>query len=271
MSKTILITGSSSGIGKATAKHFQAKGWNVVATMRKPENETELNKLQNVLVTQLDVQEPATIEDAVQKGIERFGTIDVLLNNAGYGAYGVLEAAAIENIRRQFDVNVIGLLQVTQAILPHFRKNRSGTIINISSIGGRMTFPLRSLYHGTKFAVEGISEALSFELEAIGCKMKIVEPGAIKTDFGGRSFDFMNDESLTEYQELVQKSMGAVGSLFQNASEPSVVAEVIYQAATDGTNQLRYTAGEDAKALVAQRKQVDDATFIGGIKSQFGL
>jgi hypothetical protein len=101
--------------------------------------------------------------------------------------------------------------------------------------------------------------------------MKIVEPGAIKTDFGGRSFDFMNDESLTEYQELVQKSMGAVGSLFQNASEPSVVAEVIYQAATDGTNQLRYTAGEDAKALVAQRKQVDDATFIGGIKSQFGL
>ena len=100
MSKTILITGSSSGIGKATAKHFQTKGWNVVATMRKPEIETELDKLQNVLVTRLDVQEPATIEDAIQKGIERFGRIDVLLNNAGYGAYGVLEAAPIENIRR---------------------------------------------------------------------------------------------------------------------------------------------------------------------------
>jgi NADP-dependent 3-hydroxy acid dehydrogenase YdfG len=271
MSKTILITGSSSGIGKATAKHFQAKGWNVVATMRKPENETELNKLQNVLVTRLDVQEPTTIEEAVRKGIERFGAIDVLLNNAGYGAYGVLEAAPLESIRRQFDVNVIGLIQVTQAILPHFRKNKSGTFVNISSIGGKMTFPLGSLYHGTKFAVEGISEALSFELEAIGCKMKIVEPGAIKTDFAGRSFDYMNNESLTEYQEIVQKSMGAIGSLLHNASEPSVVAEVIYQAATDGTNQLRYTAGEDAKALVAQRKQVDDATFIGGIKSQFGL
>jgi NADP-dependent 3-hydroxy acid dehydrogenase YdfG len=141
MSKTILITGSSSGIGKATAKYFQAKGWNVIATMRKPENETELNKLQNVLVTRLDVQEPATIEDAIQKGIERFGTIDVLLNNAGYGAFGVLEAAPIENIRRQFDVNVIGLIQVMQAILPHFRKNKSGTVINISSIGGKMTFP----------------------------------------------------------------------------------------------------------------------------------
>lgn len=271
MSQTILITGSSSGIGKATAKYFQSKGWNVVATMRKPENETELNKLQNVLVTRLDVQEPATIEDAIQKGIERFGTIDVLLNNAGYGAYGVLEAAPIENIRRQFDVNVIGLIQVTQAILPHFRKNKSGTVINISSIGGKMTFPLGSLYHGTKFAVEGISEALSFELEAIGCKMKIVEPGAIKTDFAGRSFDFMNDESLIEYQEVVQKLMGALGALLQNASEPGVVAEVIYQAATDGTNQLRYTAGEDAKVLVARRKEADDATFIGGLKSQFGL
>jgi short-subunit dehydrogenase len=119
--------------------------------------------------------------------------------------------------------------------------------------------------------VEGISEALGFELEAIGCKMKIVEPGAIKTDFAGRSFDFMNDESLTEYQEVVQRLWGAVDSLVQNASEPSVVAEVIYQAATDGTNQLRYTAGEDAKALVAQRKQADDATFLEGIKSQFGL
>jgi NADP-dependent 3-hydroxy acid dehydrogenase YdfG len=145
MSKTILITGSSSGIGRATAKHFQAKGWNVVATMRKPEIETELDKFQNVLVTRLDVQEPATIEDAIQKGIKRFGTIDVLLNNAGYGAYGVLEAAPIENIRRQFDVNVIGLIQVTQAILPHFRKNKSGIVINVSSIGGKMTFPLGSL------------------------------------------------------------------------------------------------------------------------------
>jgi short-subunit dehydrogenase len=143
--------------------------------------------------------------------------------------------------------------------------------MSLASIGGKMTFPLGSLYHGTKFAVEGISEALSFELEAIGCKMKIVEPGAIKTDFAGRSFDFMNDESLIEYQQVVQKLMGAIDALLQNASEPEVVAEVIYQAATDGTNQLRYTAGEDAEVLIAQRKQADDATFTEAIKSQFGL
>ncbi|MEO0836542.1 MAG: SDR family oxidoreductase, partial [Cyanobacteria bacterium J06642_3] len=190
MSKTILITGASSGIGKATAQLFQAKGWHVVATMRNPEKETELTTLENVLVTKLDVLDAESINKSVQLGIEKFGKIDVLLNNAGYGAFGVLEATPTENIQRQFGVNVLGLLDVTKAILPHFRKNKAGILINVSSVGGKMTFPLGSLYHGTKFAVEGISEALSFELEAIGCKVKIIEPGAIKTDFASRSFDF---------------------------------------------------------------------------------
>lgn len=270
MSNTILITGASTGIGRATAKHFQKKGWNVVATMRTPEKESELSALKNVLVTRLDVQDSQTIANAVAQSIEKFGTIDVLVNNAGYGAFGVLEATPMEKIKRQFDVNVFGLLETTKALLPHFRANKSGVIINISSIGGKMTFPLGTLYHASKFAVEGISEAMSFEMEAIGVTVKIVEPGAIKTDFGGRSFDFTNDESLAEYQGIVAKMMAGFGSA-NHASEPSVVAEVIFSAATDGTQRMRYTAGEDAKELMANRKQYDDETFRQGVKKRFDL
>ncbi|MES2111253.1 MAG: SDR family oxidoreductase [Bacteroidota bacterium] len=269
--KTILITGASSGIGRETAKLFQSKGWNVIATMRNPDNEIELNKLNNVLVTRLDVLNTGSIEAAVNAGIVRFGQIDVLVNNAGYGAYGILESFSREQIVRQFDTNVIGLLDVTKAILPHFRKNQSGIIINISSIGGKITFPLGALYHGTKFAVEGISESLSYEVEQFGGKVKIVEPGAIATEFAGRSMDFSNDESLAEYQPIVGKVMEAVGAMFAGASHAGVVAGVIYDAATDGTDQLRYTAGEDAKAIIAQRAALDDATFIGGMKAQFKL
>lgn len=271
MSKTVLITGASSGIGKATAKFFQEKGWNVIATMRSPEKETELTPLDNVLVNRLDVLDLDSIQNSIAEGIEKFGKIDVLVNNAGYGAYGPLEAFPRENIVRQFNTNVIGLLDVTRAILPHFRANKDGVVINISSIGGKMTFLLGSLYHGTKFAVEGISEALSYELGNIGIQVKIVEPGAIATDFAGRSFDFRNDESLAEYQQLVSTLMEGFGKALSQASEPVVVAEVIYEAATDGTDKLRYEAGADAIQLMAQRKIADDATFIGGIKAQFGL
>jgi len=271
MGKTILITGASSGIGKATARYFQERGWSVVATMRSPQKEQELKALDNVLVTRLDVQDPASIKSAIEAGIARFGKIDVLLNNAGYGAYGPLEATPMEKIRRQFDVNVIGLLETTKAILPHFRASRGGVIVNVSSVGGKMTFPLGTLYHGTKFAVEGLSESLSWELEPIGVKVKIVEPGAIKTDFAGRSFDFSNDERMVEYQPLVKRLTAILGDLMSMASDPSVVAKVIYEAATDGTNQLRYTAGEDAKVLMATRKSADDATFMKGIKERFGL
>lgn len=271
MKKTIFITGASTGIGKETAKLFHSKGWNVIATMRNPESGAELSELDNVLVTTLDVLDLDSIEKAVKTGIQKFGKIDVLLNNAGYGAYGPLEAFSRENIIRQFDTNVIGLLDVTKALLPHFRQNKGGIIINISSIGGKMTFPLGALYHGTKFAVEGISESLSFEVEEFGGKVKIVEPGAIATDFAGRSLDFKNDETLAEYQPLVGKTLAAVQNMFSTASPANVVAGVIYEAATDGTNQLRYTAGEDAKILIANRKAADDASFTAGLKAQLGL
>lgn len=196
MNKTILITGTSSGLGRATAKYFHAKGWSVIATMRTPDQEAELTQLDRTLVTRLDVQDAGSIQSAVEAGVARFGRIDALVNNAGYGAYGPLEATPFEKIRRQFDVNVLGLLATTQALLPHFRANRSGTIVNVSSVGGRMTFPLGTLYHGTKFAVEGLSEALHYELLPFGVRVKIVEPGGIRTDFGGRSLDFSNDPKL---------------------------------------------------------------------------
>ena len=272
MSKAILITGASSGIGKETAKLFASRGWQVVATMRSPQDEIDLVGNDNILVTRLDVTDTGSIEAAVAKGIEKFGKIDVLLNNAGYGAYGPLEAFPMDRIRRQFDTNVIGLLETTKAVLPHLRAQGAGTIVNISSIGGQMTFPLGALYHGSKFAVEGISESLHYELAAAGIKVKIVQPGMIATDFGGRSFDFVNDESLSEYQPVVQALFTTWGGEEANsrASQPIVVAEVIYGAVTDGTDTLRYRAGPDAVELLNNRKAQDDKAFIDGMKDQFG-
>ena len=273
MTQTIFITGASSGIGKATAQYFHDKGWNVVATLRNPAQAGDLAALPRVLVTRLDVTNGASIAAAVDAAQARFGGIDVLLNNAGYGAYGPLEAFDMEGIRRQFDTNVIGLLEVTKAVLPGMRAQGKGVIVNISSIGGRMTFPLGSLYHGTKFAVEGLSEALHYELEPLGIRVKIVEPGMIATDFSGRSFDFRQTPELTAYQPVVDKLFAVLGSpeMAATASPPSVVSEAIWAAATDATPRLRYTAGADAAAYMAARSEQDDATFIGGVKAQFGL
>lgn len=267
MSKTILITGASSGIGKATALHFQKQGWNVIATMRSPEKETELDKLENVQLEKLDVLDLASIEQAIKNGISKFGKIDTLLNNAGYGAYGPLETFPRENIIRQFNTNVIGLMDVTKAIIPHFRENKSGTIVNISSIGGQMTFALGSLYHGTKFAVEGISESLHYEMKEIGVKVKIIEPGFIATDFGSRSFDFQAG-NIKDYQPIINALMKQWQNPNNTVSQPSLVAEVIYKSVTDGTDQLRYRAGDDANFLLDSRKKMNDSEFFEIMNSQ---
>lgn len=244
MTKTVLITGTSSGLGRATARLFYAKGWNVIATMRTPELETEFNSLDRMLVTRLDVLDTASIQQAVDAGITRFGHIDVLINNAGYGTYGPLEATSLEAIRRQFEVNALGPLATIKAVLPHFRERRAGSVVNISSMGGRVAFPLGTPYHGTKFALEGMSEALQYELGEIGVRVKLVEPGMIKTDFGGRSFDFNNDADLIEYQPFVQSVMSAFGPIMAVGAEPEHIAEVVFKAAIDQTDQLRFEAGE---------------------------
>jgi NAD(P)-dependent dehydrogenase (short-subunit alcohol dehydrogenase family) len=157
---TIVITGASSGIGKATARLFADKGWNVVATMRHPAHETDLRESAKLKLVALDVQDPASPPAAVAAAIDAFGRIDVWLNNAGYGAFGPVEAGTREQIQRQFDVNVFGLIACVQAIAPHFRANKAGVLINVSSIGGLMTVPSYGVYNASKFAVEGLSEGL---------------------------------------------------------------------------------------------------------------
>lgn len=273
MSQTILITGASSGIGKATAALFAERGWNVVATMRNPDDGADLADIDNVLVTALDVLDGGSIDAAVAVALERFDTIDVLVKNAGYGAYGPLEATPIETLRRQFDVNVFGLVETMRAVLPAMRAQRSGVIVNISSIGGRMAYPLGSLYHGSKWAVEGLSEAVHFELSTLGIRVKIVEPGGVNTDFAGRSFVFTHDPELTDYQPLVDMATAAIEDAEQGGNqEPEDVAEVIFAAATDGTAQLRYVSGDGARELLAMRYSADqDEQFVAGMRAQFGL
>jgi len=267
--KTVLITGSSIGIGRATAEIFHRRGWQVVATMRNPDAGRELAELDNVMVTKLDVTDDDSIRSAMGAAIERFGGVDVLVNNAGYGAYGVLEATSVDSIRRQYETNVIGLLATTKAVVPGFRERGGGVIVNVSSIAGRLTLPLGALYCGSKFAVEGISEALSYEMREIGVQVKLVEPGFIKTNFPN-AMDFSNDKSLSEYQRLVDKLWEVAGAMSAKGADATVAAEVIYTAATDGTDQLRYTVGEDAKLLVAQRDTLDDSAFFMEMRAMFG-
>lgn len=271
MAQTIIITGCSTGIGRATAHLFAEKGWNVVASMRDPKSAGDLSKIKNVLVVPLDVTETKSINTAVKSALKEFKTIDVLVNNAGYGAYGPLEATPREKIVRQFHTNVIGLIDVTKTLIPHFRERKSGMIVNISSIGGRIGMPIGSLYHSTKFAVEGLSEAMMYEMETIGVRVKIVEPGLVDTDFNSRSIDISNDESLTDYQPLIQRLVAGSSDPNTYRPGPELTAGVIWEAVTDGTKKLRYPSGDDAIANLSRRKQMDDEEFLNSMRERFGL
>jgi len=253
MTKTVLITGASSGIGNATAKLFHAEGWNVIATMRDPSKEAELNRLSNTLVTRLDVSDLASIETAIAAGIEKFGAIDALVNNAGYGVFGVFEAASREKIQQQFDVNVFGVMDTIRALLPHFRERKSGVIVNVGSGAGIFTMPTISLYSASKFALHGFTEALSFELNPLGIGVKLVSPigGVSSTAFQGRMAQEFVGEAPADYGPFLEESGRAFASMISDKMMTAdEVAAVVHEAVTDGSDKLRYTVGLDHRGFL---------------------
>jgi NAD(P)-dependent dehydrogenase (short-subunit alcohol dehydrogenase family) len=272
MTRTVLITGCSTGFGEAAASLFAARGWNVVATMRRPKAGSSLAALDRVLVTGLDVQDPASIERAIAAGIARFGRIDVLVNNAGFGMFGVFEATSRQRALEQFDVNVFGVMDVTRAVLPHFRANRAGVIVNISSGGGVYALPMTSLYNASKFALEGFSESLAYELEGLGIRVKIVEPGGVlSTDFARRSgAESALAEALPDYEPFVSAMRAMFGKLAASraGATSEQVAEVIFTAATDGKAQLRYVATDNIKPWIAARRETSEAEYMAFMRAR---
>lgn len=268
-SSVVLITGASSGIGKETALYFANRGWKVIATMRTPDKaHPDLATHNNITVLPLDVVEKESIDHTLKESIKLFGHIDAIVNNAGYGAVGAFEAANDEQIRRQFDTNVFGVMNVIRAILPHFRSRRQGTIINVASMGGRITFPIYSIYHGTKWAIDGFSESLQYELAPLGIRVKIIEPGAIKTDFYDRSMDVLRKEGLTDYDRYVEIAFRNSQREGEKAPGPLIVARSIYQAATDNSSRLRYVTGSPlTSVLMFLRRILPHSAFSAIVKS----
>ena len=266
MKKTILITGASAGIGKSTAKKFASEGWNVIATMRSPEKEQELTKLEDVLVTKIDVENRDSIKAAIAAGIERFGKIDVVVNNAGILTLGGFEVTTDEQVKHQFGVNLFGVLDMVKAILPHFRENKSGTIINVSSQGGRITFPAMCLYHSSKFAVEGFTEGISYELLPLNIRVKIVEPGSTSTDNAG-SYLLAKSDEVKVYDEVTEEGMDNWYK-YDTPAEPEDVAALIFTAANDESDRLRYMIGTDTELYFGQR-QKPDQEYVDYMRQRF--
>jgi len=265
MTKTIFITGASAGIGKATAKLFASKGWKVIATMRKPENEKELNLLENVTLLPLDVTNLQQIRETTQKALA-LGDINVVFNNAGYALLGILEAITDEQMVAQIETNFFGVVRVTQAFIPYFREKGSGLFITTGSSAGLMGFPVSSMYDASKWALEGWSESLSYELSEVGVGIKTIEPGLVATEIGDRSIIV----SHPAYETLMSKFMAAI-EYGENVTTAEQIAEVVYEAATDGKNTLRYVCGDDAKQLYALRLAEGDEAFRESLKQMLGL
>ena len=254
--KTVLITGCSTGIGKLAAKTFQAAGWNVIATMRTPEEESELTQLDNVLVTALDVTTMASVEAGVQDGIEKFGTIDVLVNNAGRGGRALLEQMSDAKIQEMFDINIFGAMRVTRAVLPHMRQRKAGCIINVTSMAGMMGLAAETTYCAAKFAAEGFTEALFWECKPLGIKVKSVAPGVYRaTAFGANVDDEAmqsGDEALVAHaqhlrQHFTNSANNAGGS---TPADPQEVADRIFACATQDT-PVHNPVGKDAEMIMS--------------------
>ncbi|SHE56950.1 SDR family oxidoreductase [Pedobacter caeni] len=252
--KTIFITGASGGLGKASAKLFQSKGWRVIATMRNPEKEDELNMLENVTLLEMDITKPDQVEKAVTAAISS-GDIDVVLNNAGYGLTGPFEAYSATQIARQIDTNLTGVFRVAQPFVKYFRENqKQGIFITVTSAVAIAASPFASVYTATKYALEGWSESMNYDLNAFGIQFKTVAPGGIKTNFGSTALVL---EQHPAYELVWNKMIKGFedGSLI-HFSEPEEIASVIYGAVTDGQDRQKYAAGKDAVALALRREKL---------------
>lgn len=267
---TVLITGCSSGFGKASVDHFLARGWNVIATMRTPKAEL-FEASEHLFITSLDVTNPGSIADAISKGIAHFGQIDVLVNNAGIGLFGAHEVASDEVVREVFETNTFGVMAVNRAIIPHLRERGAGTIINVTSSVGIAPMPLVAAYTASKHAIEGFSESLSYELGMLGVKVKIVQPGlAPTTSFAANSgsrCDNLIPPAYAAYAGRYLQAMREYQTAYTSATD---VAEAIYAAATDGLDKLRYPAGADSRMLAGLRRELAEPEFLKRMREMTG-
>jgi len=267
MTKTIFITGASTGLGRAAALLFAQKGWKVFATMRNPAAAAELGQTAGITVLPLDVTRPEQIAAAARTALAA-GPVDVLFNNAGYGLAGPFEGASDDQLVDEIHTNLLGVMRVTQAFLPAMRERGQGTILTTTSIGGLVTFPFNSVYHATKWGLEGWSESLAFELKPFGIKVKTVAPGGIATDFAGRSL------VLTAHAAYAE-AMGKVFVAFTSperrgqGSSAEQIAEEVWEAVNDDSDRVTHVAGADAKATYARRLEVGVEAFRAGVRQMF--
>jgi NAD(P)-dependent dehydrogenase (short-subunit alcohol dehydrogenase family) len=270
--KVSVVTGSSSGIGYETALILARNGFKTYATMRNIEKGVSLNSIAEkenlfIKIVQLDVTDQSSVKNAVETIHDESGKIDVLINNAGYGLVGALEDVSMEEIKSQFETNFYGLIRVTQAVLPIMRNQGSGKIVNISSGAGRFGFPTGSIYVSTKFAVEGLSESLAYEVEPFGIKIILVEPGVIKTNFFNASNT--TKKSLnpnSPYFKMYQNMGSGFSKMIENGSTPDVVAKTVLEAISNDMPKLRYLAGNDVKQLLEGKTNMSDEDFFSMMK-----
>lgn len=262
MKQVVLITGASSGIGKETARVLRQKGFVVYGAARRIEKMQDLEQ-EGIRTLKMDLVDNDSIESGIERILQEEGTIDVLINNAGYGSYGSLEDTPIEEAKVQFEVNVFGLARLTQLVLPHMRKKHSGKIINVSSIGGKIGEPHGAWYHATKFAVEGLSDSLRLELKQFGIQVIVIQPGAIKTEWNGIAREnLLKVSGNTAYKDLVQKHVKMLARADEKmGSDPIVIARAIAKAVMTKNPRTRYAAGAGAKPILFLRKILSDKLF----------
>jgi len=271
MTRTVLITGCSSGIGKATAQRLAAKGWTVYATARRPETLADLTDCRHLA---LDVTSDDSMSTAVDAVVEDSGHLDALVNNAGYSLSGAVESLSVDEIRREFETNVFGLVRLTQLVLPAMRERGSGRIVNIGSMGGKLTFPGGGAYHASKYAVEALSDALRFEVAGFGIQVVLIEPGLITTNFDDAalaSMDLDADGPYATFNRAVATatSEAYAGPMAKLGGPPEAVAKVIERALTKARPKPRYTVTISAPASIATRRLLSDRTWDRAMRAQF--